>query len=225
MGDQLQHGPADPARAGRLPRRVVFAARRPSMRALAEETVRAYEAYSTMSGSSTGAGRVGSPVVEAVDLPADHPAGGGPAAALGRADALCLMAASPAELAALGDAALPILEPGARVTALCASDDGDGAGARGALLDLAARCRSARLAWHGGVAFGGGGALPRLMGSPRLGAYRRPLSQAVDRLIAAIRSGRPLGAVPAPRRWDGVADGVLSVPWRPSPLARWFFAR
>ncbi|OUP09833.1 hypothetical protein [Collinsella sp. An2] len=53
-------------------------------------------------------------------------------------------------------------------------------------------CVQQKLAWGGGVAMGCGKALPRLMRSPRLGMWRRPLSEAIDRLIAALRMDCPL---------------------------------
>lgn len=52
------------------------------------------------------------------------------------------------------------------------------------------RCRHAGLTWGGAVAIGGGDLLAgRLERSPRMGWLRRPASEAVDQLIAVMRSG------------------------------------
>lgn len=55
---------------------------------------------------------------------------------------------------------------------------------------LRSRCRQAGLSWGGAVAIGGGDLLAgRLERSPRMGLLRRPASEAVDQLIAIMRSG------------------------------------
>lgn len=43
--------------------------------------------------------------------------------------------------------------------------------------------------WCGGILLGEASLYPKLFCSPRLGTYRRPLSQAIDRLVAAVRMG------------------------------------
>lgn len=52
---------------------------------------------------------------------------------------------------------------------------------------LAAACQARGTRWGGGIALGESALYPKLFRSPRLGAYRRPLSQAIDRLVAAAR--------------------------------------
>lgn len=64
-------------------------------------------------------------------------------------------------------------------------------------------CAAAGARWMGGVAVGGGGMTLVTAGTPRMGAMRRPVSEAIDRLIAAVRSGTEVGDVlvrpPVPR--------------------------
>ena len=57
-------------------------------------------------------------------------------------------------------------------------------------------CDRSGLIWSGGVVAAGVDALPRLMRSPRLGRFRRPLSEAIDALVAAVRLGCALGDLP-----------------------------
>lgn len=55
-------------------------------------------------------------------------------------------------------------------------------------LDSAASiCQERSARWGGAVVLGESALYPGLFCSPRLGAYRRPLSQAIDRLVAAVR--------------------------------------
>ena len=103
----------------------------------------------------------------------------------------------------LADALRPCA-PGTRVYALGATDARDPGCAGPALDTLASLCEELGLSWMGGVVVGRAALFPRVMGCPRMGWARRPASEAVDRLIAAVRSGLP-------------ADEELV---RPSPWAR-----
>lgn len=60
--------------------------------------------------------------------------------------------------------------------------------ARMALEHLGSACRSADVPWGGGVAVGGGLLVSASLSSPRMGRMRRRRSEAIDMLIAAIRS-------------------------------------
>ena len=96
-------------------------------------------------------------------------------------------------------------------------------------------CDRSGFVWSGGVVAAGADALPRLMRSPRLGRFRRPLSEAIDALVAAVRLGCAYGDLPrvlnnpvtdtpappasAPAHGEGL-DDVTLVP-RPF-LYRWF---
>ena len=127
-----------------------------------------------------------------------------------------------------------VVREGARcyLVALCEHLDD---GAARAVAEVRAVIEAVGLIWSGGVAAEGMAALPRLLHSPRLGRFRRPLSRALDSLIAAVRLGcamddlpRVLGT-PAPtqavastsgRGGDAAHDGRSVVP-RPL-LYRWF---
>lgn len=61
-------------------------------------------------------------------------------------------------------------------------------------------CRAHGLAWSGAVAVGGGGMLPGIWGSPRLGWIRRPTSEASDQLVLALRSGSDAGIIQVRQR-------------------------
>lgn len=75
-------------------------------------------------------------------------------------------------------------------------------------------CAAAGARWMGGVAVGGGGMTLATAGTPRMGMLRRPVSEAVDRLIAAIRSGRGAGE-------DLVRPAVPRVVYRLAAEAHW----
>ncbi len=101
----------------------------------------------------------------------------------------------PALLAQLGD--MPA--PGARVYALCAVSGAAGSGAGGGTANppragdtpssLSAACRARGLVWCGSLTVEHADLLPRLALSPRMGIFRRPVSEATDRLILAVRTG------------------------------------
>ena len=90
--------------------------------------------------------------------------------------------------------------PGTRVYAMCvlakaaAGDDVERRGIDGALGTLAHACRQDDLAWSGCLAVTGADLLPRLTRSPRMGMFRRPVSEAVDRLILSVRTGSPFAS-------------------------------
>lgn len=103
--------------------------------------------------------------------------------------------ALPALLAQLGD--MPA--PGARVYALCAASGATESGAGDGTVDppraddtpssLSAACRARGLVWCGSLTVEHADLLPRLALSPRMGIFRRPVSEATDRLILAVRTG------------------------------------
>lgn len=94
-------------------------------------------------------------------------------------------------------------------------------------------CVQHKLTWGGGVAMGCGKALPRLMRSPRLGMWRRPLSEAIDRLIAALRMGCLLDELDSRTMSYGDTHVPIEGQRRPapgqdiiavrSPLPRWIY--
>lgn len=81
------------------------------------------------------------------------------------------------------------LEQHARVYAIAMSDAYAPDAARDALLDLEAYCDRGYAIWCGGIALGAGNLIVRTRTSPRMGTLRRTRSQAIDRLIAAVRLG------------------------------------
>lgn len=130
--------------------------------------------------------------------------------------------------------------PGAMgVFGIAITPDRDCEAAIAELEALRSKCGDYGLVWSGGIAAGGGTLLCRLMRCPRLGMWRRPLSEAVDKMIAAVRMGYTLpelargtmayGAMQIPKHTgspvaqetsrvhispDTVRDDVLAVPCR-----------
>ncbi len=90
--------------------------------------------------------------------------------------------------------------PGARVYAVGALTDAAAVGgterygideAFGALAQV---CRRDDLTWSGYLAVASAEVLPRLTRSPRMGMFRRPVSEAIDRLILSVRTGSPFAS-------------------------------
>lgn len=68
--------------------------------------------------------------------------------------------------------------------------------ARMALERLSSACRAADVPWGGGIAVGGGLLVSASVRSPRMGRMRRRRSEAIDMLIAAIRSSCSVNTLP-----------------------------
>lgn len=94
------------------------------------------------------------------------------------------LGAALAQLAARGH-----LMPGTRINGIACAARADGADGVHALEDAARACTRTSLAWCGGIVVTDAGLIPRLMRAPRLGMWRRPVSRAIDRLVAAVRMG------------------------------------
>lgn len=92
-------------------------------------------------------------------------------------------------------AANDAVRPGTPIGMLAAGNAHDGSDAREVVARAASACQSAGHPWIGGVIVTDGALLPRLMRAPRLGAWRRDVSEAVDCLVAAVRLGRSLDEV------------------------------
>lgn len=92
-------------------------------------------------------------------------------------------------------AANDAIRPGTPIGMLAAGNAHDGSDAREVVARTASACQSAGHPWIGGVIVTDGALLPRLMRTPRLGAWRRDVSEAVDCLVAAVRLGRSLDEV------------------------------
>lgn len=92
-------------------------------------------------------------------------------------------------------AANDAVRPGTPIGMLAAGNAHDGSDAREVVARAASACQSAGHPWIGGVIVTDGALLPRLMRTPRLGAWRRDVSEAVDCLVAAVKLGRSLDEV------------------------------
>ena len=92
-------------------------------------------------------------------------------------------------------AANDAIRPGTPIGMLAAGNAHDGSDAREVVARAASAFQSAGHPWIGGVIVTDGALLPRLMRTPRLGAWRRDVSEAVDCLVAAVRLGRSLDEV------------------------------
>lgn len=84
------------------------------------------------------------------------------------------------------------IRPGTPIGMLAAGNAHDGSDVHEVVARAASACQSAGHPWIGGVIVTDGALLPRLMRTPRLGAWRRGVSEAVDCLVAAVRLGRSL---------------------------------
>ena len=73
-----------------------------------------------------------------------------------------------------------------------------------ALAALETSCRQLKLPWGGGVALCGGALIAPCAEGPRMGRMRRARSEAVDLLVAAIRSGCSVSDL-----MGGPASGIL----------------
>lgn len=104
--------------------------------------------------------------------------------------------------AAPGDCLRLLLETGriatlARVYAIAISFDGSGALGIHAAARWHAACDELGLWWGGAVVVTDGDLFSRLMRAPRLGAWRRPVAEAIDQLVAAARLDNTLAGVSA----------------------------
>lgn len=80
---------------------------------------------------------------------------------------------------------------------------------------LEAWCRENDLAWSGALVVEGARALPATWASPRLGWLRRPVSEGVDALVLALRTGSDAGVVrvrqsPTRRAWSALLARLFS---------------
>lgn len=94
------------------------------------------------------------------------------------------------------------LPENACVWGIALGDGDDVSTCREALRACQAACSALGARWCGGIMVPNAAMLPALMRSPRLGAFRRPLSESIDRLIAALRLGRPIDEL------DRMLDGA-----------------
>lgn len=220
---ELPEGSLDPIGApeggggGRAPRRIglVNASPRQSggaVSALLDDFREALVAYDRSSGTD-----IEPP--ELVDLaPGER--------ARGKADAVVIgfpviAGALPARLmGSIADGWAPVSPGGVYAIAATGSFEGDEARLAFGMLRL--WCREHGLAWCGGLVIGAADSILPTLAGPRMGLLRRTRSEAMDRLIGAVRGGRDVldaarsfGA-PA-QQVDDAARGIIAAP---SPLPR-----
>ena len=113
---------------------------------------------------------------------------------------------------------------GARVYVVVKTDIGDLERAHGLVERLRAVCDLRDLSWCGGVTVCTGAGAAALRRSPRMGLLRRPFSEAIDKLVGAVRMGcsvehaQQLGGGNAD---DVDTDGmVYAEPALPAPIWR-----
>lgn len=173
---------------------------------LLDDFADAFAAYTRISARQNGTAAVAPRFVRARleaghRLPATLEAGGLTGCDVVICAACCTTGAPDAAAtlcAALQDgsaAANDAIRPGTPIGMLAAGNAHDGSDAREVVARTASACQSAGHPWIGGVIVTDGALLPRLMRTPRLGAWRRDVSEAVDCLVAAVRLGRSLDEV------------------------------
>lgn len=176
---------------GRRPHRVglvcLDAGEKGAARLLLDDLAAATNAYECRAGMGDGA-------IELLEL------AGGSAAGV---DALVVALGRGAPLCDLPRDARPKTPVYALLTC-----DSDAAG-------LEAWCRENGLAWSGSLVVGDARLLPATWSSPRLGWLRRPVSEAVDALVLALRTGSDAGLIrvrlsPARRAWSELLARLFS---------------
>lgn len=117
-----------------------------------------------------------------------------------------------------------MVESGTRLYAIIETDGTDPEDARDALANLQGVARKLNLAWGGAAVLATAGKTGELCDSPRMGALRRPFSEAIDKLVGAVRMGCSIrqaqqlgGANVSGFDRDGV---VMAKPALPAPLWR-----
>lgn len=176
---------------GRRPHRVglvcLDAGEKGAARLLLDDLAAATDAYERRAG-------MGDDAIELLELAGDSAAGvDALVVALGRGVPLCDLPRD--------------ARPGTPVYALLTCDS-DAAG-------LEAWSRENGLAWSGALVVGDARLLPATWSSPRLGWLRRPVSEAVDALVLALRTGSDAGLIrvrlsPARRAWSALLARLFS---------------
>lgn len=115
------------------------------------------------------------------------------------------------------------IKPDACVYAIIC-DPGTDSGSSATATDKATRaCKQAGVRWCGAVVVTDAPLIPRLVRAPRLGMWRRPVSKAIDRLVAAVRMGCALNELDALLGVDcerANTDNVIVA--SPHPIWRFF---
>lgn len=111
---------------------------------------------------------------------------------------------------------------GARVYAVIRAAQEGAEQARGAAVRLHKACERQGQLWCGGVVICAGSGIAALLRSPRMGLLRRPFSEAMDKLVGAVRMGC---SVEHAQKLGGAATGgvdtegtVRAEPALPTPI-------
>lgn len=115
---------------------------------------------------------------------------------------LALELPAPACRKPLADTLRALLQSGAIKPDTCVyaiiCNPGTNSGSSATATDKATRaCKQAGVRWCGAVVVTDAPLIPRLVRAPRLGMWRRPVSKAIDRLVAAVRMGCELNELDA----------------------------
>lgn len=108
--------------------------------------------------------------------------------------------------------------PGTRIYAISCSSTTDRSVSREHLMHLMRACEKARCTWSGGLALNDAAAIAAQTCAPRMGILRRTRSEAIDRLIMAVRCGIPLDT-------DGPAHVLVVQPTRSARLLTYLHQR
>lgn len=109
------------------------------------------------------------------------------------------------------------------VYAIAYIKEASGAADAARLGSLSAVCQAYGTRWGGGIVLGESALYPKLFRSPRLGAYRRPLSQAIDRLVAAVRMNATMRET-AHITGRAICENIAAANPGLAPLARLLFS-
>ena len=108
---------------------------------------------------------------------------------------------------------------GTRVYAVIRAAQQDAEQARGTAVRLHKACERHDQLWCGGVAICAGSGIAALRRSPRMGLLRRPFSEAMDKLVGAVRMGCSVehaqklgGAATGGVDTDGMARATSALP-------------
>ena len=78
---------------------------------------------------------------------------------------------------------------GCRLYVMVITQKRDAASAQPFFDTLRSKCEADNCVWMGGIIIGGGALIPRLANAPRMGFVRHRVSEAIDALVMAVRSG------------------------------------
>lgn len=181
-----------------------------------DDFAEAFAVYARLSAAEYGDAAASAPVLQRISLPDMSTGAQGALDETGRFDAVVIGFA--AECPCIPELNRMVVL-GARVYAIGALTDATtGDVAERLNIDeafgaLAQTCRRDGLAWSGYLAVASAEVLPRLTRSPRMGMFRRPVSEAIDRLILSVRTGSPFAS-------EAVRPGACRLARRLHPFRR-----